>query len=168
MTTLQIVLIVLLVLTALYTVLAPALIHSAIGLAATSVILAIVIFQLNAVYAAVFELSVCAGLITVVFVSAISLTRRLSPEEERLSSMRHIRRFAALPIIVLAAAALLFFSNIYPSLPAAFQSFPSMGVQEALWEFRRLDLTGQVLLVLAGIFGVVVLFKGWVQEEDKE
>ena len=49
---------------------------SAILLAALSVIIAIMFFKLNSAYAGVFELSVCAGLITALFVSAISLTRR--------------------------------------------------------------------------------------------
>ena len=52
------------------------LLFAAIALAALSAILAIVFYWLNSPYAAVFELSVCAGLITALFVSAISLTRR--------------------------------------------------------------------------------------------
>ena len=52
------------------------LLFAAIALAALSAILAIMFYQLNSPYAAVFELSVCAGLITALFVSAISLTRR--------------------------------------------------------------------------------------------
>ena len=52
------------------------LLFAAISLAALSAILAIMFYQLNSPYAAVFELSVCAGLITALFVSAISLTRR--------------------------------------------------------------------------------------------
>ncbi len=168
MTTLQIVLIALLVLGALYAVMAPQLIHAAIGLAVTSIILSIIIFQLKSPFAAVFELSVCAGLITVVFVSAISLTRHLSAGQERIDAARHLRRSLALPVLLAGAAAALYFSDFYPSLPKAFQSFPSMGVREALWEIRRLDLTGQLLIVLAGVFGVVVLFKGWVRQEERK
>ena len=52
------------------------LLFAAISLAALSAILAIMFYQLDSPYAAVFELSVCAGLITALFVSAISLTRR--------------------------------------------------------------------------------------------
>ena len=49
---------------------------SAISLAVLSVLIAIMFFRLNSAYAGVFELSVCAGLITALFVSVISLTRR--------------------------------------------------------------------------------------------
>ncbi|MFC2045077.1 hydrogenase subunit MbhD domain-containing protein [Chloroflexota bacterium] len=52
------------------------LLFAAISLATLSAILAIVFYQFNSPYAAIFELSVCAGLITALFVSAISLTRR--------------------------------------------------------------------------------------------
>ena len=49
---------------------------SAIALAALSVVIAIMFFQLDSPYAGAFELSVCAGLITALFVSVISLTKR--------------------------------------------------------------------------------------------
>ncbi len=50
--------------------------YAAISLAILSVIISIMFFELNSAYAGVFELSVCAGLITALFVSVISLTRR--------------------------------------------------------------------------------------------
>ena len=49
---------------------------SAIALGVLSIILAIICFKLDSPYAGVFELSVCAGLITVLFVVVISLTKR--------------------------------------------------------------------------------------------
>jgi NADH:ubiquinone oxidoreductase subunit 6 (subunit J) len=51
------------------------LLHSAILLGAGSATLAIIFFINTAPIAAVVELVVCAGLITVLFISAISLTR---------------------------------------------------------------------------------------------
>ena len=52
------------------------LLSAAISLAALSAALAIIFYRLDSPYAAVIELSVCAGLITALFVAAISLTRR--------------------------------------------------------------------------------------------
>ena len=72
----------LLVLFALFTVLIKNLLKAVISLAAASASLTIIMFMLNAPLAAVFELSVCAGLITVIFISVISLTKPLTPEEE--------------------------------------------------------------------------------------
>ena len=51
----------------LWAVMARGLLRAAIALATTSVVLAIIMFRLDSPLAAVFELSVCAGLITVVF-----------------------------------------------------------------------------------------------------
>ena len=50
-------------------------ITAAICLALTSVSLAVILFILHAPWAALFELSVCAGLVTVIFASTISMTR---------------------------------------------------------------------------------------------
>lgn len=58
------------------------LLKSAISLAVASVILAIIFYQLEAPYAAMFELSVCAGLITVLFASTINLTKGSEEHEE--------------------------------------------------------------------------------------
>jgi len=52
------------------------LLFAVISLAALSAILTIVFYRFNSPYAAIFELSVCAGLITALFVSAISLTKK--------------------------------------------------------------------------------------------
>jgi NADH-quinone oxidoreductase subunit J len=49
---------------------------AALSLAALSAALAIIFYRLSSPYAAVIELSVCAGLITALFVAGISLTRR--------------------------------------------------------------------------------------------
>ena len=70
---LEILILILLVVAALWTVMTRSLLRSAIGLALTSAILTLAIFRMNASLAAVFELSVCAGLIPVLFISVISL-----------------------------------------------------------------------------------------------
>lgn len=56
------------------------LMKSAISLAVASAILGIIFYQLSSPFAAVFEISVVAGLITVLFMSTISLT---SSENEK-------------------------------------------------------------------------------------
>jgi hypothetical protein len=33
-------------------------------------------------------------------------------------------------------------------------------VQEILWNARRTDVLGHIIMILAGVFGVVILFKG--------
>ncbi len=51
------------------------LLKASIALGAASVILAIIFFGFNSPYAAAFELSICSGLITVLFISAISMLK---------------------------------------------------------------------------------------------
>src|SRR5512139_3109238 len=51
------------------------LLRSAISLAVSSLLLGIVFFRMNAPYAGVFEISVVAGLITVLFILTIALTK---------------------------------------------------------------------------------------------
>jgi len=146
------------------------LLKSAIALAVASVILTVILFLLGAPWAAVFELSVCAGLITVVFISAISLTTPYSKEEMSEKIRERARRFAALPFILAGAAVFaviglagagLDFSNIAPP-PPSFDSF-----RETFWETRQADIFGQIILVLAGVFSIVVLFKEKNNEPER-
>ena len=51
------------------------LLKSAISLAVSSLLLGIIFFRMNAPYAGVFEISVVAGLITVLFILTIALTK---------------------------------------------------------------------------------------------
>jgi len=147
-----------LLVTVLWAVLANSLIRAAIGLAAVSAVLTIMMFQMGSPLAAVFELSVCAGLITVVFVSIISLTRPLTGTgpDPRIGA----RRARFLPVVgVMVVVGLLLWLKGYsldvPLPPAG----TGESVREALWNGRRLDLVGQVIVLLAGVFGVVLLFK---------
>ena len=52
------------------------LLKAAISLAIASIILTMIFFEYNSPIAAVFELSICAGLITVLFTSVISLANK--------------------------------------------------------------------------------------------
>ncbi|MDD2679782.1 MAG: hypothetical protein PHO03_03150 [Candidatus Omnitrophica bacterium] len=143
---------------ALWTVMTRSLLRSAIGLALVSAILTIIIFRLNAPLAGVFELSVCAGLIPVLFVSVVSLTQPYTHQEiiERMKSM--FTRFRFLPLIVIAVGLALGLLSLKPetSLP-----LPADGkdVRFVLWHLRRFDLLGQMIVLLTGVFGVVILFK---------
>jgi NADH-quinone oxidoreductase subunit J len=148
----------LLVVSGLWTVLTPTLLRSAIGLGITSALLTLVMFQMKSPLAGVFELSVCAGLITVVFVSTISLT---SPSRSEGAVERKRARYNAfVPLIgVLALGGFLLWMTGYVldvdlPRPAAFEP-----VREVLWNSRQLDLLGQVMIIFVGVFGVVILFK---------
>lgn len=151
---LNLVLLVLLVVSGMVAVLVPRLLYSAISLAVASVILTILMFQLQAPLAGVFELSVCAGLITAIFVSAISLTGRGTRDESEPSSAL---RAILLPVVVGAVGGIFMLADLYrlPTPPAAGPA----DVREVLWNVRQFDLLGLAVVILAGVFGVVILFK---------
>jgi NADH-quinone oxidoreductase subunit J len=153
---------------AVWTVMRGSLLRAVIALALTSIALTIIMFRLNAPIAAVFELSVCAGLITVVFMSTISLTKPLTHKETLEYTKSRIKRFWLLPVIMAFAASILMYITIpinfaLPAAPDAPQSF-----RDVLWNERQFDLMGQLLIILAGVFGVVVLFKHKARNEPEE
>ena len=148
------------VLAAVWAVTAGDLLMSAIALALTSAVLACIIYAMGMPLAAVFELSVCAGLITVVFVSAISLTRADSEHSpEKKAQVRMSRRLGGvwLALIMLAVVAGFYFLPKSTILPL--QNADNETVTRVMWDLRRFDLVGQIAAILTGIFGVVVLFK---------
>lgn len=136
---------------------------SAISLAALSALLAIVLFIQGATWAAIFELSVCAGLVTVVFVSAISLT---TPNRRDEAHMRdHRARFAALPFILVFSGIALIAVMVFTGFDVAAVADVStaLAFKDAFWHTRQADILGQIIIILAGAFAVVILFK----ESDK-
>ena len=155
---LDIVILIILVLAVLWTAMSRSLIRSALGLALTSAILTIEMFRLNSPLAAVFELSVCSGLISVLFVSAISLTVPLTTKEVMQHMRARLSRFWYLPIILVAVAILfgLFHlkSDFRLPLPEAQDD-----VRRVFWGTRQMDLLGQIIILLSGVFAVIILFK---------
>lgn len=147
-----------LVLAALWTVMTVRLIHSIVGLALTSVILSVLMYRLASPLAAVFELSVCAGLISVIFIITVSFTHRVSKEEMPGRRKERLIRFWYLPIIVVCTGLLLMlYLKVSPfEIPAP---AGEQNVRDVIWNLRHLDLLGQVVVLLAGALGVAVLFK---------
>lgn len=147
---------VLLIIFALWAVMASNLLTSAIMLALLSVCVSLIFFNLGAPWAGVFELSVCAGLITVLFIGAVSLIRH---EDEKNPENR--ARFYALPL----AAAIFAIAGWY-YLPPVFEELaawrrmssgsPTIGL--ALWDLRRPDLLGQIMMLAAGVFVIKSVF----------
>jgi NADH-quinone oxidoreductase subunit J len=157
MTILDLILLGLLVLAALWAVMSVRLMTSVIALAAASVAVSLLMFRLDAPVAAMFELSVCAGLISVIFFVAISFTKRLTAEDIRAQRKERLRKTVWLPFLLAGLAILLVARLKSPGIVPA--PVPGGDVQTLLWGSRHLDLVGQIVVLLAGAFGVVVLFK---------
>jgi NADH-quinone oxidoreductase subunit J len=143
---------------AVWTVMTTRLMKSIMGLAVTSVMVSVILFRLKSPLAAVFELSVCAGLISVIFITAVSFTERLGKAAFQIRRRERFQKFQYL-FLVLAIAALALWGVRIPlhfELPAA----PAVtDTRVVLWNLRPLDLFGQIVVLLAGAFGVIVFFK---------
>jgi NADH:ubiquinone oxidoreductase subunit 6 (subunit J) len=152
-------LLLLLVVVAVFAVMIRNLIKASVALAATSVVLTIIMFLLDSPLAAVFELSVCAGLITAVFISAISMTTVRTEEDIATRRKERVRRFIFLPLILimLAVGLILAWPSLQLQIASVAGNDPNV-IYEA-WNVRQLDMIGQLIIILAGVFGVVVLFK---------
>jgi len=156
--TINLILLVALLLGGIAAVMLPRILSAIIAFAVTSVVLTIVMFRLNAPLAAVFELSISAGLIPVIFVTTITLTRRLTNAEFQQRTKIHLGRFWFLPVLL----AVLAFVLAKMTIPADFNAVPpapDTNPADLLWNVRRLDLIGQIVLLLTGALGVAALFK---------
>ncbi|HNW97960.1 MAG TPA: hypothetical protein PKK00_06070 [Bacteroidales bacterium] len=149
----------LLVFSSLFTALIKNTLKAVIALAIASALLSIIMFLMGAPLAAVFELSVCAGLVTAIFASTISLTDQPNPEQQAEKNKKRLSRYIYLPIIIIVVTGIILITK--PGLD--FTSFTSTvaenTVQNTIWHTRGLDIAGQIIVILAGVFGIVILFK---------
>ncbi len=158
MTLADLILLIAMTVAAAWTVMTRSLLKSTIGLALTSAVITIIMFRLDSPLAAVFEISVCTGLITAVFVSTISLVKPLTHKEIVKLSKDRIKRFWYLPVIMTAIGIAL----VYLKLPADVKmpvNVAAGDVRNVLWNLRQIDIFGQIVVLLAGVFGIVLLFK---------
>lgn len=135
--------------------------RSAICLAITSIALSVTLFVLHAPWAALFELSVCAGLVTVIFASTISMTREDRKSKARVTEFNI--RFAPLPFILLLAGVVLIavvvMSGFDINTVATDTTVAVSDFKEVFWNTRQADILGQIIIILAGAFAVAILFK---------
>jgi len=148
-----------LVVSALGTVMLRNLLMSAIMLAVTSAVLTVVLFVMGVQIAAIMELSVCAGLVTAIFASTISLTKLTSADELAAEKKERFARLLPLPfiLIILAAGIMIRWPGMDLILTGA--SSADEASRAVMWDKDALDMLGLALIILAGVLGVAVLFK---------
>lgn len=120
-------------------------------LAATSALVATLLYTLGAPEVAVIELSVGAGLVTVLFVFAFSIVG-----EETLDAKSLVPKPLVWGLVLLAA-----FLLGWLVLPQAVATLPQAGsgasFAQVLWQQRGLDVLAQVVLIFAGVLGLLGL-----------
>jgi len=138
-------------------VLSKDLLPSAIALALASVTASIIFYMMGAMWVAVFELTIVAGLITVLFISAISLTRDL---KEDMESDKPIFYFPAIFIVVviLSVLGVYWLTDQMPN-----KEFADVAghddFRNVFWGERKLDILGLTAVILAGVFGIAAFFR---------
>jgi len=123
---------------------------SALWLAGTSALVALLIYLLGAPEIAVIELSVGAGLVTVLFVFAINIAG-----EEKRAVQAMIPKPLAYGAAILAViiAGWLSLPTLAVNLPVS----PALTLGSSLWGDRAVDTVLQVVLIFAGVLGVLGL-----------
>ncbi len=123
---------------------------SALWLAGTSALVALLLYNLGAPEIAVIELSVGAGLVTVLFVFAINIAG-----EESFGKQSLLPRPLAIGLIILAGG-LMLWMILEPQLGRPISGSQS-GFAFVLWNSRSLDVVLQVVLIFSGVLGVLGL-----------
>ncbi len=145
----------------LLAILSRRLLISAIWLALTSALVAVLIYLLGAPHIAVIELSVGAGLVTVLFVFAINIagedTQRLNPVIPKPVSIGAVILAIGLGLLLVIRSG------------GQFQALAIPAEQSAiLWQSRYIDLLIQVALIFSGVLGVIGLLAENLKPHQKE
>lgn len=142
------------------------LLNVTIWLAFTSALVAILIFRLGAPHVAVIELSVGAGLVTVLFVFAFSIVGEATFDETTL-----IPRPLVWFLILVVAFVIGWY--VFP-LPETL-TFPiTIPFGRMLWEQRGLDVIAQIVLIFSGVMGLIGLLaepkriQAWIEPQLSE
>jgi NADH-quinone oxidoreductase subunit J len=131
------------------------LLKAAICLAVASLLLGIIFFRMKAPYIGAFEISVVAGLITVLFITTIALTKTGGDVRESKAASW------IFPLFFVAFLILDFFvtKSLMGKIPAV-EGTPEQGTfGEVLWKMRTFDLVGQIGIIFAGVLAVLALFR---------
>ncbi len=157
---LQVSLLIAAVFCAIQAIRSPRLLVAAIWLAGVSALVAVLLYTLGAHEVAVIELSVGAGLVTVLFVFAISLAG-----DETINLPAIIPRPLAVGLVGVAVLALVWIllpMDIAPA-EAAESSFAVV-----LWQERGADTLVQLVLIFGGVLGVLgILAEGRPAEQPR-
>lgn len=141
------ILVILTVFCALFAVVSTRLLHATLWLAAVSALVGLLLYQLGAWEIAVIELSVGAGLVTVLMVFAITMIG--DPPATPYVSRRTLFIFVVLAMTMIAGMTV----NSLPT-PHDVVAEPLAAV---LWNVRGLDMAAQIVLIFAGVMGVLGL-----------
>jgi uncharacterized MnhB-related membrane protein len=135
---------------------------SAIWLAVTSALTALMFYLLGAIQVAVIELSVGAGLVTVLFVFAINISG------EEAMDFKPVMPKPLAWGLVLIAVGLTAYLTIQGGGLALVLKVTTEETPAVLWSARYLDILLQIALIFSGVLGVLGLLSEGKPETQKE
>lgn len=125
---------------------------TALWLASTSALTSILLYLLGGYRIAVIELSVGAGLVTVLFVFAINIAG-----EEPIPTLTIIPKPLA-SIFIFIAVGIIFWQLIpISAFQVELNSINGVGFLQAIWLDRQIDLYLQIVFIFAGVLSMVSL-----------
>lgn len=142
-------LVLLIVLCSVMAIRARRLLTSALWLAGVSAFLALFLYRLGAAQVSVIELSVGAGLVTVLLVFAVNIAGDEVVEGKPVIPRPLAWLVSLAPLALLGA---LILPSIVGAAPAAAATFANV-----MWQDRALDVVVQVVLIFAGVLGLLGL-----------
>ncbi|MGQ9701746.1 MAG: NADH-quinone oxidoreductase subunit J [bacterium] len=151
----HLVLLILLILSSILAILLRDLLKAALSLMLASIFLAMIFFSMDAPYAGVFEISVVAGLITVLFISTIGLTRSEGDVRESKLPLAIFPLFFIWFIII----DILVMNSLLNAYPAVYPAPETGTFGQVFWQKRTFDLVGQIGVIFAGVFCILALFR---------
>src|SRR6266487_5121486 len=131
-----------------------------IYLACISALVSATIYSLGATQVAVMELSVGAGLVTVLLVYALSVVG-----DDALDPASVIPKPLAFGVV--AAVAIILGSMAFPAIQTKFDT-GSVDLVSTLWQNRVLDIWIQIALIFSGVMGVLGLLSEKVPGRKEE
>ena len=131
-----------------------------IYLACISALTSAIIYLLGAAQVAVMELSVGAGLVTVLLVYALSVVGDDATDPSSVIPK-------PLAFILVGLTTVLLGWMVFPAIPSYFER-GSLSLAIALWETRVLDVWIQIALIFSGVMGVLGLLSEKTPGRSKE
>lgn len=130
-------------------IVAKRILSATIYLACISALTSAVLYLLGAAQVAVMELSVGAGLVTVLLVYALSVVGDDAMDPTSVISK-------PLAFVLVGLTTLLLGWMVFPAVPASFER-GSVTLAISLWQTRVLDVWIQIVLIFSGVMGVLGL-----------
>jgi len=131
-----------------------------IYLACISALTSAIIYLLGAAQVAVMELSVGAGLVTVLLVYALSVVGDDATDPSSVIPK-------PLAFVLVGLTTVLLGWMVFPAIPSYFEK-GSLSLAISLWETRVLDVWIQIALIFSGVMGVLGLLSEQTPQSAKE